>query len=643
MTDKQRTLAETQDKFFRFAMEAASIGEWNLDLHTGVGNYSAHLARCFGYGDGPGEWTFRKFMRHVHPDDRADVRRSIRADIGRMKDWHSECRVIWPDGSIHWIGLRGFFPRDQGSAGRVMGIATDITQQRLAEQARLTLQRLEAEKWRIQEDGRLRSQFLANMSHALRTPLNAIIGFSDLLSSGTVSPESPKHRAFLGHIATGGRQLLQLVNDILDLSRAEAGNLEFSPGALHLPGLVREVVGELQATHPSKRVDIAVDIDPTLTDLELDSDRLRQVLRTYLSTAMKFAASNGPVTMRGRAQGTAQFRIEVEVMGAGLEESDRLRLFNEFRQFDAGFNRQHQGSDLGMVLCRRLIEAQGGTVGVSDVAGKGSVVHFILNRVHGARPSGADHALVPPVKRNGQRLLVIQDDQHDQPGLTYELSAAGFDVDSASTGQQAVLRANHNAYDAIALDLLLSDQSALKVLETIRNEGPNRESPVVSVSIAADRGNAATFAIANVLCKPINNEEIAHAMRRFLSRLPRTPRVMVIDDDPMALDLMRTTLASLGIECIGLSDGRQALKDIGTHRPDALILDLMMPDFDGFAVLDALRRIPVWRDTPVFIWTSMTLTSEEYASLKRSAHDILSKGGGALETMVDDLRNRRQG
>ena len=384
MTGNRRTPAKAQDRLLRFAMEAASIGEWNLDLNKGIGHYSAHLARCFGHGDGPGEWTFAKFMRRVHPDDRADVRRSIRAEIGGTKDWHSECRVIWPDGSIHWIVLQGFFLRDRGGAHRAMGIVTDMTQHRLAEQARLTLQRLEAEKWRIQEDDRLRSQFLANLSHELRTPLNAIIGFSDLLLSGTVSPESPKHRAFLGRIASGGRQLLQLIDDVLDLAKAEAGNLEFSPEPLHLPDLVGEVVGELQATHPSRRIDIAVDIDPALTDLELDSGRLRQVLRTYLSAAMKFAASNGHVTMRGRAQGAAQFRIEVEVMGAGLEKSDLLRLFNEFRQFDAEFNRQHPGSDLGTVLCSRLIEAQGGTVGVSDVAGKGGLAYFILNRVHGA-------------------------------------------------------------------------------------------------------------------------------------------------------------------------------------------------------------------------------------------------------------------
>jgi CheY-like chemotaxis protein len=252
-------------------------------------------------------------------------------------------------------------------------------------------------------------------------------------------------------------------------------------------------------------------------------------------------------------------------------------------------------------------------------------------------------AAQPTVKSNGQKLLVIQNHQHGQADLTYGLSAAGFDVDAASTGEQAVRQASQTAYDAITLDLLLPDESGLKILQAIRSEGRNRESPVVSVSMSADRGSAATFAIANVLSKPIDNEEIAHAMQRFLSKIPRTARVMVIDDDPMALDLMCTTLGGMGIDCIGLMDGRQALAEIELHRPDAIVLDLMMPEFDGFAVLDALRRIPIWRDTPVFIWTSMVLSSEEYASLKRSAHTILSKGGGDVETMLDDLRNRRQG
>jgi CheY-like chemotaxis protein len=165
--------------------------------------------------------------------------------------------------------------------------------------------------------------------------------------------------------------------------------------------------------------------------------------------------------------------------------------------------------------------------------------------------------------------------------------------------------------------------------------------------MAAEPGNPARFAIADVLCKPIRTTEIMAAMARL--RLPdahqayrtRRPRVMVVDDDPLALDLMRATLAGIGIDALCLAGGREALRELDSLRPDAIILDLMMPEFDGFAVLDALHQLPAWRDTPVFIWTSMILTDAEYESLATSARAIVSKGGGALSAMLDGLRRWR--
>jgi CheY-like chemotaxis protein len=179
------------------------------------------------------------------------------------------------------------------------------------------------------------------------------------------------------------------------------------------------------------------------------------------------------------------------------------------------------------------------------------------------------------------------------------------------------------------------------VLEGIRREGPSHEAPVVGVTMHTDAGSAASFAIADVLCKPIRTDEIVSAMSRIRRPGPSRFDVMVIDDDPLALDLMRAALASIGIDARCHLDGRDALREIERGGPDAIILDLMMPDFDGFAVLDALQRLPDFRDTPVFIWTSMLLTDDEYAGLARSAEAILRKGGGAFDAMLEALRRWR--
>jgi CheY-like chemotaxis protein/anti-sigma regulatory factor (Ser/Thr protein kinase) len=480
------------------------------------------------------------------------------------------------------------------------------------------------------------------MSHELRTPLNAVIGFADLLHSGFVKPDSPKHQEFLGHIGTSGRHLLQLINDVLDLSKVESGKFEFFPESLDMPALLREVKDVLHTAIQRKDISIVNDVDPALSDLKLDPARLKQVLYNYLSNAIKFSATGAQIKVRVSAEGPDHFRIEVEDTGVGISPADLPRLFTEFQQLDTGYSKHHQGTGLGLALTRRLVEAQGGSVGVRSTLGRGSVFHVVLNRVHGWDAQRAGTATEQSPARQAQRILVIEHDQRDQARLVAAFSEAGFRVDAASDGPYALRRARDTAYAALTLDLQLPQQRGLELLESIRSHGASHASPVIGIAMPGDTQLAATFAIANVLSKPIRSDEILAAMQHF--RLPESGRanVMVIDDDPTSLDLMRATLKSIGIDAVCFLDGRTALREIDTHRPDAIVLDLMMPEFDGFQVLDALQRLPKWREVPVFIWTSMLLTDEEYASLAKSARAILIKGGGAMEDMLESVRRWRQ-
>ena len=616
----------------RFTLESAQIGDWELDLASGIARRSLRHDRCFGYDALQPEWGFDTFVRHVHLDDRTEVQQSFEDAVRDLEDWSVECRVVWPDASVHWISAHGSVVSEAGKPARMLGIVIDITTQKLAEQARLTAQRLEAENRQIQEASRLKSQFLANMSHELRTPLNAIIGFADLLHAGAVPPESPKQREFLGHIGTSGRHLLQLINDVLDLSKVEAGKFEFFPEPVRLASIVDEVRNVLHTSIVRKRIKLATELDPTLTDLVLDPARLKQVLYNYLSNAIKFTPEGGRVIVRAHAEGSQHLRIEVEDTGIGIAAADIPRLFVEFQQLDGSYTKQHAGTGLGLSLTRRLVQAQGGSVGVRSTPGVGSVFHLVLRRVH---VSGT------PGDAAGHRLLVIEGDDREQLRLVRSLSDAGFLVDTASTGEQAVQRALNTSYDAITLALMLVDQRGLGALADIRSRGQSRESPVVGMTMPAEAGSAAAFAIADVLGKPVRADEVAAAMARLRPPLARRARVLVIDDDPLALDLMQATLGGIGIETVCRLDGREALRDIEQIHPDAIVLDLMMPGFDGFEVLDALQQMPSWRDTPVFVWTSMLLTDDEYAGLARSARAILGKGGGALAVMLEDLRRWR--
>ena len=467
--------------------------------------------------------------------------------------------------------------------------------------------------------------------------MNAVIGFADLLHSGAVPTGSPKHQEFLGHIGTSGRHLLQLINDVLDLSKVESGKFEFFPEPVRLRLIVDEVRNVLHTQIQRKHIRLSDDIDPTLTDLVLDPARLKQVLYNFLSNAIKFTPEGGRVMVRARAEGPQRFRLEVEDTGIGIAQADIPRLFVEFQQLDGSLTKRHQGTGLGLALTRRLVQAQGGSVGVRSTLGLGSVFDLVLDRA----PVVAGESNAPVAEPAGHRLLVIEGDGRDRAHLVRSLAEAGFRVDAAATGEQAERHAFATLYDAITLDLMLPDQRGLGVLANIRSAGSSRESPVVGVTMPVHADAAAGFAIADVLSKPIRVEEIVAAMARFRVGQTHRARVLVIDDDPLALDLMQATLQSIGLDAVCRLDARAALREIGQHRPDAIVLDLMMPGMDGFEVLDALGRMPQWRNTPVFIWTSMLLTEDEYTHLARSARAILSKGGGALAAMLDALRRWR--
>jgi signal transduction histidine kinase len=229
-----------------------------------------------------------------------------------------------------------------------------------------------------EQSSRFKSSFLANMSHELRTPLNAIIGFAELLHDGLVSPDMPEHHEFLGDILTSGRHLLQLINDVLDLSKVEAGKLEFHPQPVVLRRLVHEVIAILRTGAAEKRICIEAETHPAVDDLDIDPYRLKQVLYNYISNALKFTPDSGRIVVRGQPEGDGMFRLEVEDTGIGIPSEDMDRLFTEFQQLDGGVAKRHAGTGLGLALTRRLVEMQGGRVGVRSTAGVGSTFHAIL-------------------------------------------------------------------------------------------------------------------------------------------------------------------------------------------------------------------------------------------------------------------------
>jgi PAS domain S-box-containing protein len=496
---------------------------------------------------------------------------------------------------------------------------------------------LEVQNRRIVEANRLKTEFLANMSHELRTPLNAVIGFAELLHDGAVDPASLEHREFLGDILASGRHLLQLINDVLDLAKVEAGKLDFRPEPVDVGKLLGEVVTITRATAAAKQIVVTTAIEPGVDKLVLDPNRFKQIAYNYLSNALKFTPERGRVELRVTAESEASFRLEVEDTGIGIDASDLGRLFIEFHQLEAGASKRHQGTGLGLALTRRLVEAQGGTVGVRSVRGEGSVFHAVLPRVARRIDAVSPTAIAPP--RLGPRsVLVVEDDERDALAIAAQLGEAGYACEVVRTGSEALARCRSRTFDAVTLDLLLPDMDGLDVLTLLRAEGHVRTAPVIVVSVVPDAKLIAGFTVHDVLRKPLERGELQRALERAGVRPDRAGGILVVDDDASALKLMDVTLAQLGYSAITRSSGKAALDAAEQLGPSAVVLDLMMPEMDGVEFLDRFRSLPAHARTPVLIWTMKDLSVMEHAQLRESAQAIVSKNGHSPSTVVAQLR-----
>jgi len=415
----------------------------------------------------------------------------------------------------------------------------------------------------------------------------------------------------------------------LDLSKIEAGKLEFHPEHVDLRRLVGEVLSILRTPAAEKKIRTEAFIADEVAEVFLDPSRLKQVLYNYLSNAVKFTPEGGTVSVRVSPEGASDVRIEVRDSGIGISQADLPRLFKEFQQLDSGSTKSHGGTGLGLSLTKRLVEAQGGVVGASSVRGAGSCFYAILPRRGAGRPRAAwGSDMAPP--RGGAPVLVVEDDPADQLAIVRILTEAGYEVDVASSGGEAIAKCRQFAYRAVTLDLLLPDMNGLDVVRAVRAEGKNPGLPVIVLTVVAEQVTAG-FAVNDVLAKPIQSEALLNSLRVAGVSVAPSSTIFVVDDDPTSSKLVTQVLEQLGFRSRSFEDGRRALRDLVLERPAAIILDLVMPGFNGFQFLSALRELDTEAKTPVLVWTMKDLSDAELEVLRRSTRTILAKGGGVVE------------
>jgi PAS domain S-box-containing protein len=620
----QELLRRSDERFRLLVTGVIDYGIFMLDPQGNVVSWNIGAQRISGY---KAEEIIGRHFSIFYPSNEVTGEKlagelKIAGSDGRFENegWH-----VRQNGSRFWAHVVITALRD--NTGELTGfskVVRDLTDNKIAEEL------LHEQNRRVQEATRLKSQFLANMSHELRTPLNGIIGFAELMYDGRVGPVTVEHREYLSDILSSANHLLQLINDILDLSKIEAGKMEFVPEQTDPAIVVEEMRGIVRTLAASKRVTVKTEVDASLSKIQADPRSLKQILYNYLSNALKFAPDGGEVTVRLKSADVDHYRIEVEDNGIGIKPEDVDRLFVEFQQLDAGVAKKYPGTGLGLALTKKIVEAQGGKVGVDSSPGKGSIFYAHLPK---ALPPAVVH-IQQAVNAAAQlaQILVVEDDSNDRACIAGILQAAGYAVEAVATGAEALIRCRDQRFDAITLDLMLPDMTGRSVLAKLRERGVNQHTPVIIVTLLPNKGIIAGFQVAAILRKPISGTAILEALKNSNVEPNSAQPVLVVDDDEVSLKVAELTLRELGYRPICRLDAASALHAASEEPPAAVVLDLVMPEMDGFEFLKRFRKTINGYRTPVIIWSGKDLTELERAELRSSSSTIVTK-----DVQGDDL------
>ncbi|MDQ1494316.1 MAG: hypothetical protein QOG69_799 [Actinomycetota bacterium] len=557
--------------------------------------------------------------------------------------------------------------------GQLVGVfaaARDVTERKRFES---TLQHKNVE---LEHASRMKSEFLATMSHELRTPLNAVIGFSEALRDGLIGPMTDNQLGYIGDIFTSGQHLLALINDILDLSKVEAGMMALEFEAVDLKELLSGSLAIVREKAAAQHITLDLHILDDLGSTLLDTRKTRQIVYNLLSNAVKFTGAGGRVTLTarrvprlsvGRLPGSwpahcfavpaneyVEFlELGVSDTGIGISEVDMVKLFQAFSQIDSGLARKFEGTGLGLAMVKQLTELHGGTVAVASLPAEGArfVVWLPLRRsavvsrpVPAVEPAPARVALATePAARQLPTALVVEDDEKTGELVRLLLEAEGFDVIRASSAEDALLLAGERDLSLITLDVLLPGINGWEFLSLIRHHASLARVPVVIIAGDLDNNLALRGGAAALLQKPISRAQLKSSLAHLglHATHDQTRTVLVVDDDPKAVELIAAFLPTPSYAVVRAYGGTEAIILAQRLHPDLVLLDLMMPEVNGFDVVTALQRNVATADIPILVVTAKSISAEERSALCNDTGTmihVMNKGDFNGDAFVGEVR-----
>ena len=647
--DEQK-LAETSERFRDLADNIPQLA-W---MANGGGQIFWYNQRWFDYTGSTLEEMKGSGWRNAHHPDHIDaVAAKFAASVRAGTAWEDTFPLRGADGHYRWFLSRAVPIRDaRGDVVRWFGTNTDVTTAREVEEAlrrseeHLLQAKADADHAKDQAEAAnvSKSQFLANMSHELRTPLNAVIMYSELLQEEAEDQQVEGFIPDLDKIRGAGKHLLALVNGVLDLSKIEAGKMELYLETFDVAGMVQDVTVTIQPLVQKKHNALDLQVPPSVGPMYADLTKVRQILFNLLSNACKFT-ERGTVALHvtrvpGAGGGSDLVEFRVSDTGIGLTRQQIDKLFQPFTQADASTTRKFGGTGLGLAISKRFCEMMGGDITVESVPDHGST--FVLRLPAKvtkpvAPPAPGDPAAAALPDAHAVRVLVIDDEPAVRDLMAKSLASESIIAVTAADGEEGLRLAKEHTPDLIFLDVLMPKLDGWAVLTALKADEKLRDVPVVMLTMMTDQEMGYLLGASEYLTKPIDRNRLLSVMAKY-KPTDKDNGVLIVEDDEPTRQVLARTMAKQGWAVTEANNGVVGLDRMRRHVPSLILLDLMMPEMDGFEFLAELRQEPEWQQIPVVVLTSKDLTTEERSLLSGKVERILQKGMYSREALLKEVK-----
>ena len=619
---------------FRDLLEAAPDAIIEVERDGTIVLLNAATERIFGYKR---EELLGQYIEVLVPE-------SLRHRHHEHRDHYAEHPVTRPMG----IGLELFAQRKDGSqfpveislspirsseGSRVIAIVRDITSRKQAE-ARINAmhqeftaelsaknQQLEIRNREIERANRLKSEFLASMSHELRTPLHTIIGFADLLAEELKGALNPDQKRFVGHVQRDSRHLLELINDVLDLSKIESGHLELYLKQFKAAEAIAETMASLRPLAENKQIRINEIADPVLT-ITADRLRFKEILSNLVSNAIKFTPEKGQITIEcvERSDGIL---FAVSDTGIGIDPSEQRAIFDKFYQVGSTTRGIREGTGLGLAITKSLVQLHGGIISVESTPGAGSRFQFTLPQV------GSETAVKQSAdgRISWSELILLVGMAQDHQQLADFLEQKGYKVAVAQSAQEAVQMSRSLKPIAVVMDLRGLGAESWRIFQDLRGSDDTAQLAILALTTGQDEKTVSSLGANVALRKPVEPALLLKALEDQVVRLAGEPsRILVVDDEGDARELLEETLRSAGFLPVLTSNGKQALETLARSPISAVVVDLLMPGMSGFELIFRIRQSSRFAQLPIIVLTAKEISEEDTQILSRQTNAVFLKG-----------------